>query len=214
MLRTRAPAAPCSCISPSLPPRVSTRPARQSCCTRALADAAGAAQQEPQSRDPLDHPSLSHYVTGGRLGSTGSSRCLLPPEKLPLLHDKQIVLVRHGMSTWNLESRIQGECAARDSESESNSIVWGLQLEGPLPNCSVASMRRNFCAMQVPATSQNSQSLVASKCVSAVPLSCASEQPLRMMPRHAWRIPHRAMGSRLVSHNMQRVATCAGPHDA
>lgn len=142
MLRTRAPAAPCSCISPSLPPRVSTRPARQSCCTRALADAAGAAQQEPQSRDPLDHPSLSHYVTGGRLGSTGSSRCLLPPEKLPLLHDKQIVLVRHGMSTWNLESRIQGECAARDSESESNSIVWGLQLEGPLPNCSVASMRR------------------------------------------------------------------------
>ena len=53
-------------------------------------------------------PPFSHVVTGGRLGSEGSSRSLVPPEKLPLSSDKQVVLVRHGMSNWNVEGRIQG----------------------------------------------------------------------------------------------------------
>jgi serine/threonine-protein phosphatase PGAM5 len=56
----------------------------------------------------------SHFITGGRLGLAGSSRCLLPPGKLPLQQDKQIVFVRHGMSTWNAQSRIQG--SSDDSE--------------------------------------------------------------------------------------------------
>eukprot|EP00892_Ulva_mutabilis_P005603 jgi/Ulvmu1/3414/UM016_0032.1 len=50
----------------------------------------------------------SPFVTGGRFGTSGSSRSLVPPDRLPLLADKQIVFVRHGTTTWNNEKRIQG----------------------------------------------------------------------------------------------------------
>jgi len=87
------------------PAPVSTRP----CSACAIADTEAAHKAPAQSQGADEQTcSLSHYVTGGRLGSTGSSRCLFSPEKLPLPCDKQIVLVRHGMSTWNLQSRIQG----------------------------------------------------------------------------------------------------------
>jgi hypothetical protein len=63
----------------------------------------------------------SHFVTGGRFGSTGSSRSLLLPDEVPLLCDKSIVLVRHGLSTWNVEGRIQG------SSDESFLTDFGVQ---------------------------------------------------------------------------------------
>lgn len=66
--------------------------------TRAPADIEEAQKQAPKST----------LVTGGRLGGAGSGRQLLPKDELPLKTDKQIVLVRHGMSQWNIEGRIQG----------------------------------------------------------------------------------------------------------
>jgi hypothetical protein len=45
---------------------------------------------------------------GGRFGTSGSARTLIGSEHLPLVGDKQIVLVRHGLTTWNVEKRIQG----------------------------------------------------------------------------------------------------------
>lgn len=50
----------------------------------------------------------SPFVTGGRFGTSGSSRSLVPADRLPLLQDKQIIFVRHGTTTWNAEKRIQG----------------------------------------------------------------------------------------------------------
>lgn len=69
----------------------------------------GAEQTYPQSP----------FVTGGRFGTSGSSRSLVPDDRLPLLGDKQIVFVRHGSTTWNAEKRIQG------SSDESHLTEYG-----------------------------------------------------------------------------------------
>jgi hypothetical protein len=66
----------------------------------------------------------SRFITGGRLGLAGSSRCLLPPERLPLQQDKQIIFVRHGVSTWNLQNRIQGSSDDPELAEYGKQQVW------------------------------------------------------------------------------------------
>jgi Histidine phosphatase superfamily (branch 1) len=70
--------------------------------------ASAASATEPAVQDAQAQAPRTHLVTGGRLGSSGSGRALLPEEHIPLQHDKHIVMVRHGQTTWNLQNRIQG----------------------------------------------------------------------------------------------------------
>eukprot|EP00252_Welwitschia_mirabilis_P004749 TRINITY_DN15048_c0_g1_i2.p1 TRINITY_DN15048_c0_g1~~TRINITY_DN15048_c0_g1_i2.p1 ORF type:complete len:240 (-),score=36.78 TRINITY_DN15048_c0_g1_i2:607-1326(-) len=78
--------------------RVSTfRPGIINCCISSAAEASGLSTTSQKSSD--DH------LTGGSFDFKGATESL-SSRSSPIL--KKVVLVRHGLSSWNSESRIQG----------------------------------------------------------------------------------------------------------
>ena len=53
-------------------------------------------------------PPRSPFQTGGMARGTRGGRSMAPADSLPLTATKQIVFIRHGLSSWNEEGRIQG----------------------------------------------------------------------------------------------------------